>query len=170
MKIFYFCLLHLNKSNTKGKEGHRNLVFLKRCQWLQQNQDFILREAYSPHPVHWSSSQALKVEEDFVLTTQGRRNSRSTLLSTAQQKQHRSCIFLSHLFPAVGSMCKCGFKEQKSPKISFHFLCNKAKSTASPTGMIHTKDGQQAASPKHHCKKLECYQKKCSKNTSQQIK
>lgn len=32
MKMFYFSLLHLNKSKTKGKEGHRNLAFLKRCQ------------------------------------------------------------------------------------------------------------------------------------------
>lgn len=32
MKMFYFCLLHLNKSKTKGKESHRNLVFLKICQ------------------------------------------------------------------------------------------------------------------------------------------
>lgn len=32
MKMFYFCLLHLNKSKTKGKESPRNLVFLKRCQ------------------------------------------------------------------------------------------------------------------------------------------
>lgn len=68
--------------------------------------------------------------------TEGKRNSRSTLHSIAQQKEQRSSTFLSHLFPAVHSMCKFklfGFNEKKSPKITSHFLHTTAKSTASPT-------------------------------------
>lgn len=168
--MVYFQLMHLNKSKTKGKEGHRNSLFEETSMTSADLGFHPKGSIFLPIPYAcWKSSQALKGEDHFVLMTGGKKNLMSTLHSIAQQKKYRSCIFLSHLFPAVGSMCKFGFIEVS--KETSHFLCTPAKSTASPTCMIHTNDSQQAASPQHHCEKHECYlRNKSSKNTSQQVK